>query len=288
MLGLAVGAAFGAGIVLAWSAFWEPAEPPLDDEFERPGPSWFEWWQVAAAVVAAGVAWFLTGWPAVSVAAATVVLAAPSLSGTSGAEAEFADRTEAVAGWVESLRDTMRGSRGIEGALRVTADTAPLPIRQQLRRMNRRITMGVPLRESLCQMADEVANPVCDMVVAVMVNALGLSSAQLPQMLDQIAEQARERAHAHLQVHTSRAKSRTQLRLVAIILFLSMVMFFVFFGSYLSPLRTPVGQVIVAVALGVMGWCLLWIAKLSALPDHGRVLDPGRGLREARPELWTR
>jgi len=281
-IGPLIGLLLGAGVLCMWAGvFWDAPAAKADDGFRRSmfsSLSMFEQWQYVAAPAVGAVLWLLTGWVSIAVAGAVVVLAGPTLAVSSRSEADFAERTEAVAGWVDSLRDTMRGARGIEGAVRVTAETAPLPIRPALKRMTRRVSMGVSLRESMAQMADEYDNEVCDLVVSVMVNALDLSSAQLPSMLDTIAQQAREQAHAHLQVHTSRAKSRTQLRLVATIVFLSLIMFFVVFADYLKPLDSPTGQLVVAMALVVLGYCVLWIARLSAFPARGRVLDPNRGL----------
>ncbi len=282
MIGPVVGLLLASGILCLWAGvFWEPAPKNKDEVFTRPmfsALAMFEPWQYGAAPTVAVLAWLFTGWPSIAVAAAVIVLAAPTLAVSSRSEADFAERTEAVAGWVDSLRDTMRGARGIEGAIRVTADTAPLPIRPTLKRMNRRVSLGIALPDAMAEMADEYDNEVCDLVVSVMVNALDLSAAQLPSMLDTISQQARAQAHAHLQVHTSRAKSRTQLRLVAIIVFLSLIMFFAIFAEYLSPLDSSTGQLVVAMALAVLGYCVLWIARLSAFPEHGRVLDPKRGL----------
>lgn len=284
-IGPLVGLSLASGILCIWAAaFWEPTPKKKDDVFTSSMFSaftMFEPWQYGAAPALAGLAWLLTGWPSIAAAAAVFVLAAPTLAVSSRSEADFAERTEAVAGWVDSLRDTMRGARGIEGAIRVTANTAPLPIRPALKRMNRRVSLGIALPDAMAEMADEYDNEVCDLVVSVMVNALDLSAAQLPSMLDTISQQARSQAHAHLQVHTSRAKSRTQLRLVAIIVFLSLVMFFAIFADYLAPLDSSTGQFVVALALAVLGYCVLWIARLSAFPEHGRVLDPKRGLNRA-------
>lgn len=286
LVGPLLGALAGCGCVLVWSAFfWEPAPTKEAEGLVTRNVfssllEMFELWQFAAAAIAGLSAWLVTGWLAAAIAAVVVVLAAPTHSSAARSEADFAERTEAVAGWVDALRDTMRGSRAIEGAIRVTAASAPLPIRPALLRMNRRVALGEPLREALADMADEYQNEVCDLVVSVLVNALGLSSAQIPSILDTIAEQARAQAFAHLQVHTSRSKSRTQLRLVGIATVLGLGLFFVAFADYLAPLNSPSGQLIVAVALAVLGSCVLWIARLSSFPVKERVLDPRRALTQ--------
>ena len=53
---------------------------------------------------------------------------------------QLADRrTEALALWAEMLRDAIGTSRGVEGVLVATAATAPLPIRDDVQRMARRL-----------------------------------------------------------------------------------------------------------------------------------------------------
>lgn len=279
MLPGVVGACGGLGLVVLCSAFWEPSSKPAEmPEIPKLAISWMSPWQIPVALAVAVLGWVVTGWIPLGIALAFIVLAGPALAATSSSEADFAARTEAVAAWTESLRDTMRGARGIEAAIRVTGENAPLAIRGTLQRMNRRIAMGVPLPEALADCADEVNSPVFDLIAGVLLNALTVSSAQVPTMLDEIAAQARERAHSHLQIHTSRSKTRTQLRLVGIIVIVTIVGFIAVFGSYLEPLGTPQGQTVLSLAAFCVGGLLLWIASLSALQPMARMLDPRRAL----------
>lgn len=281
MVAVVLGLGLGAGVLLVLSAFWVPAHAvaaPNRFALPRVGVPWLATWQIPAALVAGSAAWAITGWAPLGTGIATLVLVGPALTATSSSEADFAKRTEAVAGWIETLRDTMRGHRGIEAAIRVTSDNAPLAIRPPLQRMSRRIAMGVPLRDAMADCADEVDNPVFDLIVAVLLNALSVSANQVPAMLDEIAGQARERAHSHLQVHTSREKQRTQLRLVGIIVIVTILGFLAMFGPYLAPLGTPAGQVVLSGAAACVGALLMWIASLSSLQPMARMLDPRRAL----------
>lgn len=283
-----LGIGIGTGILIALSAFWKPTAPAAHrPEIPTLDIPWLSTWQIPAAIAAAGIGWAVTGWAPLGITLATLVLVAPALGNTSSSESDFAARTEAVASWTETLRDTMRGSRGIEAAIRVTGDNAPVAIRPALQRMNRRISMGVPLPDAMADCANDINSPVFDLVAAVLLNALSVSAAQVPDMLDDIAVQARERAHSHLQVHTSRSKQRTQLRLVAIIVIVTIFGFIAVFGSYLAPLASPEGQTILSFAAACVGGLLLWIASLSALPPMTRMLDPRRALtsRNAATEV---
>lgn len=287
MMGALLGLTFAAGLVLAWSTFWEPSEDRdsfNDDEIPTRGlPTWVRPRLAGAGVAVGLIVAAISDWPVAGAAVGIAVTAIPTLVGSSRSQADFAGRTEAVAGWVESLRDTMRGARGIEGALRVTAETAPVALRRPLLRMNQRIAQGVKTEVALCDLADEVDNPVCDMVVGVLVHALARSSAQVPSLLDDISAHAREEAHAHLQVHTSRASARTTLRLSGGAMAGGVTLFLVAFRDYLAPLNTTTGQFILAGALAVMGLALVWTAKLSALPPQRRVLDPRRSFVQSDP-----
>lgn len=239
---------------------------------------WLRPWQVPTAAAVAVITLFTTGWFPVAIASAAFVVTGPALVVTSAQQANFAQRTEAIATWSEALRDTMQASRGVEAAIRITAETAAKPIRNELLRMNRRIAMGMNLSEALAECADEIANPVFDLISAVLLNGIAISPAQVPTLLDSIAEQAREQAYSHLQVHTSRAKQRTQLRLVGIIVLLSSIGFIVAFGSYLEPLATPAGQLFLCLVAVSVAALLIWIVNLSTMNKIERVIDPRRAL----------
>lgn len=283
MQGVVVGVFFGLGAIGVWSSFWEtlPSLGPSRRVEKLSGaqlPAALEWWQLGAGGAVMVVVSVVTGVAPLGVALGMAVLVAPALGRGGSAEADFASKTDAVAAWVESLRDLMRGTHGIEGALRASAENAPPALKHDLLTMNRRVDTGQPLRLALVKLAEDVNNPICDLVVALLVNTLSSSAMQVPTLLGEISDHARDRAHQHLQVHTSRQKQRTQLRLVGMIVFASSALFIVLFRGYLAPLGSGVGQVLLIGAAVVTGLLLLWIANLSTLAPIPRVLDPAKFL----------
>lgn len=246
---------------------------------------WLSAWQIPAALIAAVIAIVITGWFPLGVASAAFIITGPALIRSSASQANFAQKTEGIAMWCEALRDTMQASRGIEAAIKITAQNAAKPIRDELTRMNRRISMGMGLSEALAECADEIANPVFDLISAVLLNGIAISPAQVPQLLDSIAEQAREQAYAHLQVHTSRAKQRSQLRLVGAIVLVSSIGFIVAFGTYLEPLSTTTGQMFLTLVAAAVAALLLWIVNLSTVQVHKRVIDPRRAINTQRSDV---
>lgn len=71
-------------------------------------------------------------------------------------------RTEAVATWTELIRDSLSASAGLAQAIVVTAPSAPLPIRPEVRALAARLTNGVSLEPALRSLAAEVNDPAAE------------------------------------------------------------------------------------------------------------------------------
>lgn len=238
---------------------------------------------VVVAVMVAFAVWLLTEWWLLAAFSAMGALLGPRVLRSGSAEAQHSRENEAIAIWVESLRDTMRASRGVQGAITANIDTAPELLRPPLAKMAKKICHGLPTEYALVEFANELKNPLADLVVAVLVEALSGSAGRLPKVLEEIAVSARSRSVAHLEVHTSRSRARTSLKLVLIVSALSVLSFFIAFEEYLAPLRSGSGQLLAALIMACMSSCLFWIARLSEIPTPKRIIDPGASLSIATP-----
>jgi tRNA-splicing ligase RtcB len=98
-------------------------------------------WPVAASGMAAG-GWFVAGWW--------------QHRGEPSAER----KAEALALWVEMLRDTVGTAKGLEGVIAVTASTAPPLIRPEIVRVAARLQDNVPLDRVLVELAEALDHPV--------------------------------------------------------------------------------------------------------------------------------
>lgn len=287
MTGALIGAAVGLALVLAASAFWEPMKleltgtrSGLSDELALPGG--LSWMGIAAGAGVCVVIGMVTGRWIIAMLAGTAVVVLPSLWKGSRSEMVFADETDAVAAWVESLRDLMRGAHGIEGAVRASVDAAPEELRAALRRLRLRQDADVDLPVALVALADEVDNPVMDVVVTALLASLDHVSSELATVLDEIADRAREMAKDHRLISVSRQKARTQLRLISWCAAAGLPLVGFSLGEVVEPLTQGVGRIGVMVVIVWCGAMLVWMAELSTVEEQPRVLDPNKVLAARR------
>lgn len=282
MIGLVIGLVAGVGLIGVWSAFWEPMELSLAGVRRSPTttglrlPAGIEPVPLAIGTVVAATGSAVTGRLVTFCALGIVMSVAPSLAKGSGSEQRFADTTDAVAAWVESLRDLMRGAHGIEGALRSSTNSVGQELRPAVERLNRRRDAGIEIGDALVLLADEVKNPVMDVAVTSLLASLEHASTELPSVLDELAMRARSMAKDHRLVFRSRKKARTQLRLVGQILIGFLGLSMVALKDTVAPLQHGIGRVAVVATMVWIAAMLLWIANLSTIAGTPRVLDPGR------------
>lgn len=212
----------------------------------------------------------VTRWP---VAAAGTALAGwfVPLPGQRGGRARADARTEAIALWTEMLRDAAGTSRGIEGMLTATANSAPGPIRPEVQHMARRLEYE-PLEVALDGLAEELSHPIGDLVVTALRLAASAGSKRVRLVLDDLAISAHQEAGMHRRVDVARQRPRTSMQLVAVIggLFIAGLMLFA--RTYLAPYSSPLGQVVLAIVVAYWAAGFWWMARMGRLTETERFL----------------
>ena len=220
----------------------------------------------------------VTGWPVGALLAGALAVAAPGLVGGKAArEAELA-KIEAIATWTEMVRDTVAAGSGLSEAIRATAPVAPGPLRAAVGRLALRMERG-DQAGALRAFAEEVADPLADLVVTALVLAVTEQARRLGELLGALAAAIRDQAAMRLRVEASRARTRTVAAAVAGIAAVSAVGFLAFDRAYLRPYDTAVGQLVLA-AVGACFAGAFWL-----LARMGRIATPERFVLtpEARP-----
>ena len=233
---------------------------------------WRRWrWVVATAVGA--VAWLLTGLPVAGPIAALAVIGLPGLVSTSTEASRRIDRIEAVEEWTRRLADVLAVGVGIEQAIIVSVRTVPEPIRSEVTRLGARLQARWDTEVALRAYADDLNDPIGDLVVASLILAQRRRGPGLAGALTAIANSVSEEVAARRRVEADRAKPRTTARWVTIITLGTIVV-----GSlnttYMAPYSTPVGQlVLLAVAVAYAG-ALFWMKSLTLGSTQARLLRP--------------
>jgi Flp pilus assembly protein TadB len=185
------------------------------------------------------------------------------------------ERTEAIASWCELLRDAVGTSRGIEGMLVATAGSAPAPIRAEVEALARRLQFE-PIGTALDRLADDLNDPLGDLVVTALRLAATAGARRVREVLDDLAAAAHLEASMQRRLDVARQRPRSTMRLVAGIVTVFVAGLVLFAPRYLAPYRTPVGQLVLLVIAGYWGLGFWWMARMGRVPHVPRFLAVGK------------
>jgi tight adherence protein B len=212
-------------------------------------------WPVAAAGMGAGT-WFVAGWW--------------QARGVPSAE----KKAEALALWVEMLRDTVGTAKGLEGVIAVTASTAPPLIRPDVMRVAARLQDNVPLDRVLAELGAALDHPVSDLVVVALSNTAWAGGTKLGEVLDDLAAAAHGEAEVHRRLEVARTRPRATMRYVALAIAATVGALAVFARGYLEPYGTVGGQVVLVGIGAVFVAAFAWMHRLGRVRTIDRFLRP--------------
>lgn len=257
---LLAGAMVGCGIYLMVAGL--RPRPRQLREVRRPAPGQDHVLvQVVVAILVGLVVLVLSGWSVGAVLAGGVAVALPSVFGGKAArDAEIA-KVEAVATWAGQLRDLLSGGSGLLETIEASAPHAPGPIRTQVANLVAGMRGG-RLVPALRAFAEDVDDPMADLVVASLVVASTEQVGRLGELLGMLAARSAEQAQLRLRIDKDRASVRTQVRGVVLVTIACMVGLMAFDRDLLGAYDSAEGQVV----LGVIGaWFLAGFALLARM-----------------------
>lgn len=212
----------------------------------------------------------LTGWVVVAAFGALAGWFTPTLKNAKRERHAAIDRVDAIATWVENLRDNIAGSAGLQQALRMSGDHAPAPIRTEVRDLVLRL-QHEPVTTSLRRFAADVAHPTSDMVVGCLILASSRSAGSLAPVLAKTAQAARDSAAMMRQIDAGRRASQSQAKLVAIITGLMSLTMATGDGEFVAPYDTFGGQITLAIVCSIFTGSAVMLYRLSRPMAQQRV-----------------
>ena len=221
-------------------------------------------WVVAAIVIAAGC-WFAIGaWQRRDVG-----------------EVSDVQRIDALASWIENLRDVLIAGDQPIGAINATVATCPAAIRPQVRRL----AAGLGRQDPAIvfrRFADDIDDPLGDLVAAGLLIAVQ-RGARTAAVLGSLAEQARRQADRRRLVEAERAPIQREVTLLTVIMG-SLVVGLLVFGrsEYLEPYDTRGGQLFLGTVLAIYAVLLLRVQRLARFPKPSRFLTADTVRAEAQ------
>lgn len=206
--------------------------------------------RIVSTVIMGTVFFLITGWIVVTIYAAVAGWFGLTLKNAKRERAAAIDRVDAIATWVENIRDNISGSAGLQQALRMSEEHAPPAIRPAVRDLVLRM-QHEPVTLALRRFAADVAHPSSDMVVACLLLANSRSAGGLADVLARTAQAARDSASMMRQVDAGRAAVQAQAKLVGLVTGGVSLLMVVARRDFVAPYDSFGGQVALFVVCGV-------------------------------------
>jgi Flp pilus assembly protein TadB len=270
------GVAVGGGIALfAIAVRGLPAKP--DHEKQKAAERASELIRFAGqrgslAAIVGIVVLLLTQWAVAGIAAGVLVFFWDRLFGGAGEERAAMKRVEALAGWTESLRDTIAGAVGLEQAIPASARASAPVLRPHLDALVDRRRARTPLPDALQHLADEIDDASADIIVAALILNARLRGPGLRQVLGALAKSAREEVDMRNRVMAQRASTRRSVQIVVAVSVAFVLGLSVFNREFVEPYGTAIGQVVLAIVCGLFALGFWWLRKLSTIETPERFL----------------
>lgn len=181
------------------------------------------------------------------------------------------ERTDALASWIENLRDVLIAGDQPIGAIAATVNTSPRSIRPHVRRLSAGLGRQEP-DVVFRRFADDIDDPLGDLVAAGLLIAVQ-RGARTVGVLSALAEQARQQADRRRLVEAERAPVQREVALLTVIMG-SLIVGLLVFGraEYLRPYESGNGQLFLAIVIGIYAALLLRVQRLARYPRPSRFL----------------
>ena len=228
--------------------------------------------RLVIGVLAGLVALLLSRWIVAAIGIGLLVAFWDRVAGSSSVEKRAIARLEALAGWTESLRDTIAGAIGLEQAIPATAVNAGAPIRPSLNLLVDRLRIREPLPDALRAFAEDLDDPSADIICAALLLNARLRGPGLRDVLTALAQSTREELDMRRRIEASRKSIRRSVRIVLFIVLGMMGGLTILNRQYVEPFDTFVGQLVLVFIVLLFAAGLLWLRSLSVPSKTDRFL----------------
>jgi Flp pilus assembly protein TadB len=266
-----IGAGIGVGIALVISGMWSTG-PPVGrmSMMKRLDPANRQ--AALCAVILALVVGLVTRWPVGAALGGAVgwTLRSALQPNTSR---RVTGRLEALAAWIEALRDSIAAHRGLLAAIESTVNTAPPSIRDNVAALVVRIKSGIALDSALYAFAGELGDAAVDEAIAPLILASRFGGSDLQGLLATAAGNTRDQIALWQRIEIARAKPRRDMRLVIAVTLVFTLGVLLIGHGYFKPFGTPVGQIVLLAVAGLFAAGFAAMNRLSRPQPLPRLFD---------------
>jgi Flp pilus assembly protein TadB len=225
----------------------------------------------------------LTRWPVAAAASALLAFMWNQLFGGAGEERASIRRIEALAGWTESLRDTIAGAVGLEQAIPASARAAAPALREPLNNLVDRLRSRTPMPDALQGFADELDDSSADLIIAALILNARLRGPGLREVLGALAKSAREEVDMRQRVFAQRASTRRSVQIVVAVSVAFPLGLAIFNRNFVEPYGDPLGQAVLAIVAGLFGLGFWWMRQLVEIEVPERFMSRPEPVAVLRP-----
>ena len=276
------GAGAGVGLALVVSGIWSTARPARRpsltkriDPVNRQG--------VLCAVVLAAIVGLVTHWPVGAAIGGAIGWTLRSALEPSTSR-RVVGRLEALATWIEALRDSVAAHRGLLAAIESTEPSAPPAIKAPVARLIVRIKSGSALDAALYAFAAELGDAAADEAIAPLILAARFGGSDLGGLLASAAANTREQIALWQRTEVARSKPRRDMRLVIAVTLVFTLGILVVGHGYFRPFGTPAGQVALLAAASLFACGFAAMNRLARPVPMPRLFESGP--LEAESRRW--
>jgi tight adherence protein B len=258
------------GLAIVWSGVHYEPGPVRKTSAQR--------LPVVIGLTAASLVVAVSGWVIPSVVVGSIAgWLATSIRRRQGGVDIGVERTEALASWVENVRDVLQSGNQPVGAIGATTETCPPSIRPHVRLLFARLSAGQPAELAFRRFADDMDEPLADLVAVGLLIAVS-RGAETEDVLSALALQARHQADRRRIVEAERAPMRREVLMVSLVMCALLCGVFLFArSSYLNAYDDVSGQTFLAFILVGYGALLVWVGRLATFPRPSRFLTLRQG-----------
>ena len=195
------------------------------------------------------------------------------------------DLLSALEGWSRSLSSAAEtGSFTLREVISITRGSAPPNLRVGVDRLNQRLGGSWSTSEALRQFAAEMNSAHVDEVVIYLIQAAEYDAGGLTKALDAVAEMLAE--ENKLQMDTAIEREKPRRSLITMTGIITVVLAGIILFSHTTQIglyRTPLGEAILTIILGVFVVLLVWARAQSRVKPEARIILPAPSNTDPRP-----
>lgn len=274
-LGALLGILAAGGLLLIWAGATPttPTTRPAGTDRIRRVTARFSRRQQTVVAAAAAVGVLLaaaTGWVVAIPVLPVAALAAPALLRKNHGAADIA-KMEALEEWVRLLRGVIVAGMPLTEAIVRTLDAAPAAIRPQVEMLVARLQARRPLDHALYAFADELNDPLGDLVASALIIGAAESGVGMGRALESLAGMLTKKVRSRRRIESERSGLRKQARIVMLIVAITFPLF-VITTPFGRVYQSPFGQVALVIFAVLFGLCFWWLHRRASFPPLPRFL----------------